>query len=74
MANGQPWQYMWVMCRSEDAIDVVYRINGENLADTQKQKASHFLEAAGLGGWVLIGAAAHGADFCASLWFKRLAS
>ena len=60
MADKHQWEYLWVTCRSEDGVDVVYRINGEDLADTQKQKAVHFLEAAGVGGWELVGVAEHG--------------
>jgi hypothetical protein len=71
MAETRRWEYLWVMCRSENDVDVVYRINGEDLAETQKQRANHFLEAAGVGGWELVSSAGHGSEFCASLWFKR---
>ena len=71
MVDQRRWGYLQVMCRSEGGVDVVYRINGQDLAETQKQKVTHFLEAAGVGGWELVGVAGHGDDYCTSLWFKR---
>jgi len=71
MTEDRRWEYLFVMCRAENDADIVYRINGEDLLETQKQRASQFLEAAGVGGWELVSAAGHGTDFCASLWFKR---
>jgi hypothetical protein len=74
MAGGNRWEYMWIACRSEDGVEVVYRVNGDDLAETQKQRTGHFLQAAGAGGWELVGVADQAAQSSTSLWFKRLAT